>query len=261
MVYISRLAMSLTVAFLSCGDLALGQSFSSHANYRKFYNSMSALKINSVSEPTIALSWIFERFNESDQSWEKLRNYLKRHKQLYPESEESSVVAEHLEVVERMLDEKRPSKEMKVERMIYDLREINKRQPSQSQIFIDKGPEEKFGDCSAPPNAAKELRDFGYDAIPVLIEHIHDDTLTRRVEYSKFSQYHVLTVGECCRHIIDEMLPSARQFSFESDPNASKEDMMEWYDQLIAEKKAELSHTAESAVGPDLKAQSSSRSR
>ena len=79
-------------------------------------------------------------------------------------------------------------------------------------------------------DAAQQLCEIGYDAIPSLIDHIDDDTLTRSVDYGRYHvfSHRVLTVGECCRQIIDEMLPTGREFDFLSDPKPTKEAMKNW---------------------------------
>lgn len=124
----TRVALSLVVAVSSFGDRVTGQTFSTTADYAAFYKSRFDPRFESSSEPTIALWWTIEQFGDRNVPREKLRDYLLRHKELFRESEHAERVASFLKVIERMLDEKRPAADKKVERLIYDLRELNLRQ-------------------------------------------------------------------------------------------------------------------------------------
>lgn len=249
----TRVALSLVVAVSSFGDRVTGQTFSTTADYAAFYKSRFDPRFESSSEPTIALWWTIEQFGDRNVPREKLRDYLLRHKELFRESEHAERVASFLKVIERMLDEKRPAADKKVERLIYDLRELNLRQwihPNDGLRIFGPGAlriDDRSGKEDDGPDAAQQLRDLGYDVVPLLIEHLDDDTLTRSVDFGRDSTFshRVLTVGDCCRQILDEIAPTGRQFDISADPKAGKTAMNNWYRQLIAKKKAEQSQTSE----------------
>lgn len=249
------------VALVMIARTVCGQTFSQDSAYVAFYNSHLNDEFESTREPTLAIWWITEQFGNADTPREKLRDQLALHAKLFPDSKHAALVASQLKVINRMLDEKRPPKEKRIEQLVYDLRDLNMQQfvqPNSGLRIIGPGSlrlDNLPGKDKAEPDAAKQLRDLGYDAIPTLIDHIDDDTLTRSVDFWRnFTFSHqVLTVGECCGQIIDAILPAGRKFDISSDPKTAKEAMKNHYRQLIAEKKAEQSHAAEPAVGSVLK--------
>ncbi len=122
-----------------------------------------------------------------------------------------------------MLSEQRPPNEKPIERLIYDLRDVNTIQcfqPSmklnvvtRTNIYTDMDgkplPNEMATKLKARRNAAQILvDDVGYDAIPYLIDHLDDETLTRSVHYWRDTVYahNILTVGECCTQILDTIM-------------------------------------------------------
>ena len=238
----------LTIAlFGAVGVNVNGQEFSKSDAYVAFYESHFNPKFEANSEPTLALWWIIEHFDKVETPRDKLRDLLVLHAKLFPDSKHADRVKSHLNVVERMLGEDRPPNENKFEQLIFDLRDLNMRQwhqPNRGLRIIGEGSlrfDGQLGKTNPNPDAAQQLVDIGYDAIPLLIDHIDDDTLTRSVDYWRnFTFSHrVLTVGECCRQIIDTILPTGRQFNFSTDPDTAKRAMKNHYRQLIAQKRAE----------------------
>lgn len=235
------LVFALTSLF---GGLVSAQTFSDEEDYRTFYKRHFNPEFKASSEPTIAIWWTILQFGEADVPREKLRDYLARHLELFPNCEHAAEVKHHLEIIKRMLDEKRPGDEAKVEQLIYDLRDLNLRQFMQPnrglKIF---GPESMRWDLGddfpgPPPDAAEKLVACGYDAVPLLIDHIDDKTLTHSVDYWRnFTYSHqVLTVGECCKQILDQIVPTGQVFDLSKDPEKAKEAMKRCYRILIEEK-------------------------
>lgn len=219
---IERFAALLVVTLLASCTNAVAQTFSTDVGYTAFYKTRS--NPTSESEPTIALWWTCEQFEDAGTPLAKLRDYLLRHAELYPNSRHAERVASYLKVVERMLAEKRPASENRIDQLIFDLRYLN-----QGRVASD--------------DAADQLREIGYDCVPALIDHIDDDTLTRtrsvdRWGASTFTD-RILTVGECCRQILDFILPTGRQFELGDNPEATKRAMKNHYLHLITQKRAE----------------------
>ena len=246
----------LTFVMLAlAGSSVPGQTFSKSDSYVAFYESRFNPKFEATSEPTLAFWWIIEHFGNADVSREVLRDQLTLHAKLFPDSKHAERVKTHLRVITRMLDEKRPPKENKIEQLIYDLRDLNMRQwhqPNRGLRIIGQGSLRFDGLAGIPntnPDAVKQLHDICFDAIPYLIDHIDDDTLTRSVDFWRnFTFSHrVLTVGECCSQIIDAILPTGREFDFSTDPAAAKKAMRSHYRRLIAQKNAEQSDAPEPA--------------
>ena len=231
---------SLTCFFL-CGGFAVAQDFSSEPRYLAFYQARVNTKYELQSESVIALWWIIERFGDKSTMLAEMRVLLERHSMLFPNCKHAEQVASYREVVARMLTETRPINESKIEQLIFDIRDLNMHQfhrPSQGLRFVGPG-SLRFGEH----DAAKQLKDIGYDAIPSLIDHIDDDTLTRTpsISYWRHSDFshRVLTVGECCGKIMEAILPTARQFDFSGDPKTAKQAMRQHYRHLVAQKRAE----------------------
>lgn len=250
-----RFAALLVVVVLSSCPNAVGQTFSTDAGYTAFYKASFDPNFEASSEPTIALWWTIEQFGDADVPLAKLREHLLRHRKLYPDSKHAGRVASHLKVVERMLGEQRPPAENRIEQLIFDLRDVNHHQfvqPNSGLRVVGPRPTYKWIDGTPLPDdliermratddAADHLRDIGYDCIPALIDHIDDATLTRSVDYWRdFTFSHrVLTVGECCRQILDVILPTGRLFELGDNPEATKRAMKNHYLHLIAQKRAE----------------------
>jgi len=241
----------LTVATLVMFSTPIyGQTFSKDDTHVAFYNAHFNPKFDSTSEPTLAFWWIIENFGNADTPRDRLREYLSVHAKLFPDSKHSTRVKSHLNVVERMLADKRPPDEKRIEQLIFDLRDLNMRQwhqPNRGLRIVGRGAlrfDDLLGKPNPNPDAVKQICDIGYDAIPLLIDHIDDDTLTRCVDFWRnFTFSHrVLTVGDCCRQIVDAILPTGREFDFAADPKAAKQAMKNHYKQLIAQKRAEPSH-------------------
>ncbi len=249
------------IAILMIARTVCGQTFSQDNAYVAFYNAHLNDQFESTREPTLAIWWITEQFGNANTPRAKLRDHLTRHAGLFSDSKHAALVASQLKVINRMLDEKRPPNEKRLEQLVYDLRDLNMRQfvqPNSGLRIIGPGSlrfDNLPGKDNTDPDAAEQLRDLGYDAIPTLIDHIDDDTLTRSVDYWRnFTFSHrVLTVDECCGQIIDAILPTGRKFDISSDPKTAKESMKNHYRQLITQKKAEQSHATEPAVGSVLK--------
>jgi hypothetical protein len=228
---------------------ALSQTFSDDDTYVAFYNKHFNPKFESSSEAAIAIWWIIECFGKPDTTREQLRDYLTRYTTLFPNSKQVELAKSHLKVVERMLGEKRPPDETKIDQLIYDLRDLNMlqfKQPNRGLRIIGQGSLQFRNlprNSKFQPDAAEQLFEMGYNVIPSLIDHVDDDTLTRSVDFWRdFTFSHrVLTVGDCCRQIIDTILPTGEQFDFSSDPKKAKEAMKNWYQQQITQKKAEPS--------------------
>lgn len=228
---------------------AFSQTFSDDDSYVAFYHTQFNPQFESSSEPTIAFWWIIKCFGDPNTTRGQLRDYLTRYTQLFPNSEHVEHAKSHLKVVERMLGEKRPPDEKKIEQLIYDLRDLNKHQymqPNSGLRIISRG---SLRIMDEPRNStmqldpAVELYKMGYEVIPSLIDHIDDNTLTRSVDFWRdFTFSHrVLTVGECCRQIIDIILPTSEKFDFSSDPKKAKEAMKNWYEHQVTQRKAEPS--------------------
>ena len=235
------------IAFAVITRTAPGQTFSQDSAYVAFYRTLFNDEFESNREPTLAIWWITKQFGNREVSREMLRDHLARHSELFPDSKHAAVVSSHLKVIKRMLDEKRPPNDERLKQLVYDLRDLNMlqfHQPNRGLRIIGPGSlrlDDMSDNRNSSPDAAKQLLDIGYDAIPTLIDHIDDDTLTRSVDYWRnFTYSHrVLTVGECCGQIIDAILPTGQQFDFSSDPVAAKKEMKNHYLQLIERKKAE----------------------
>jgi hypothetical protein len=155
-----------------------GQQFSFDPRYLAFYeshlvNKSSAnieFKVNS--ESTIALWWIIEEFGDLEVSREQLRDWLSRHAELWPQSEDAESVASHLKTVKAMLEEKRPADTAIVEQLIFDLRDSNERPyviPSNGVYIIRKGTvriDGVRGKLNSQLDVTQQLCEIGYDAIP-----------------------------------------------------------------------------------------------
>src|SRR5262249_27257204 len=95
---------------------------------------------------------------------------------------------------------------------IYQLRDQNGRQtmqPGGCNIFDDPRDKEVLGDDHkfhrvGPGSPATLLREIGYDAVPQLIPHFDDATLTRSIEFHRdfYFSHHALSVGQCVKHIL-----------------------------------------------------------
>ena len=244
------------IGLLMTARTIFGQSFSQDAAYVEFYNARLNPAYESTREPTIAIWWIIEQFG-NDTPRDKLRDHLARYKELFPDSQFASLAETQLKVINRMLAEVRPPNEKQIEQLVYDLRDLKMRQwhqPNRGLRIIGPGSlrlDHHPGGLKAKPDAVTQLHDLGYDAIPTLIDHIDDDTLTRSIDFWRgFTFSHrVLTVGECCGQILDAILPTDRKFDTSSDPRSAKEAMKNHYRELIAQKKAEQSPPTEPAVG------------
>lgn len=228
----------------SFGEIVNAQAFSEEKSYVEFYREHFDPKYEYSSEPTIAIWWTILQFGETEVPREKLRDYLARHLELFPDCKHAEEVKHHLDIIKRMLDEKRPGDDAKVEQLIYDLRDLNLHQfmPSQGGLEVF-GPESMRWNLRddlprSPPDAAEKLVACGYDAVPLLIDHIDDKTLTRSVGYWRDFTYshHVLTVGECCKQILDKIVPTGQVFDLSKDPKKAKEAMKRCYRILIEEK-------------------------
>ena len=251
----TRIAIPVFVIVWMFGPTVYGQTFSADARYTKYYQRRFNPDYDSMTEPTIAFDWIINQFSSPKISREELAAHLARHAQHFPDSRHASLVESHLKVVKRMLAEKRPPDEQIIEQLIFDLRDLNRVQGFRSRgprfshrvsvlpvqsIEIDK--DEIFpngvvvnrviGQKKSDSDADQQLFEIGYDAIPFLIDHIDDDTLTRSVDYR------VLTVGEFCRQIIHEMLPTGRMFDFSTDPETEKRTMKIHYGQMVKHQRA-----------------------
>lgn len=193
---------------------------------------MQISSFESSSEPTIAFWWIVERIGDADTPRKKVRDMLARYIKMYSDSLHAARAKAYLAIVDRTLGEKRPPDDKKIERLIFDLRDLNLRHGA----F-------RFRGANANRDAAQQLYDIGYDVLPSLIDHADDDTLTRCVDYGRpFAFSHrVLTVGDCCRQIIVSILPSGRQFDFSGNPELAKQSMKNHYRHLVAQKVAEQS--------------------
>lgn len=247
------------IAIVMLGDTVCSQTFSDDEGYLAFYGARFNPGFEATSEPTLALWWIIEEFGNSNTPRDKLRDYLSRFEKLFPDSKHAERVKSHLRVLDRMLGEKRPPNERRIDQLVYDLRELNMQQwfqPNSGLRIIGPGSlrfDGSMGNSKSEPDAAMQLLDIGYDAIPTLIDHIDDDTLTRSVDFWRSSTFShgVLTVGECCRQIVDAILPLGHEFDVSSDPVAGKKKMKKYYSQLIAKIRAEKSDASESATPGD----------
>lgn len=228
----------------SVGGIVNAQAFSEEKSYVEFYREHFDPKYEYSSEPTIAIWWTILQFGEADIPREKLRDYLARHLELFPDCKHAEDVKHHLEIIKRMLDEKRPGDDAKVEQLIYDLRDLNLHQfmqPNDGIKISVRSLHRSDGDddfLAPPPTVPNKLFSCGYDAVPLLIDHIDDKTLTRSVDYWRDFTYshHVLTVGECCKQILDQIVPTGQVFDLSKDPEKVKEAMKRCYRILIEEK-------------------------
>lgn len=236
----------LYVAVLCLSGLAASaQEFASSPKYVAFYKARFAPEFEASSEPTIAFWWIVERLGDVDTPRSEIRDMLTRYVERYPDSPLAPRAKSDLVTIKRMMHEKRPSNDTKIERLIFDLRDLNFRQfhqPNRGLSIVGNGAL-GFEGSVAKRDTAEQLRDIDFDALPLLIDHIDDDTLTRSVDYGRnFTFSHrVLTVGDCCRQIVNAILPTGREFDFSGDPELAKQAMKTHYRHLVAQKKAEPS--------------------
>lgn len=221
-------------------ELAPAQTFSDEKDYVEFYKERYNPKHEYSSEPTVAVWWIIEQFGNAEVAREKRRDYLSRHLEHFADGAHAGLVKSHLDIIKRMLDEKRPGDNAKVEQLIYDLRDLNLRQFTQPNegLKIHSREHSRWEVSGSPPDVPEKLAACGYDAVALLIDHIDDKMLTRSVDYWRdltFS-HRVLTVGECCKQILDKIVPTGQVFDLSKDPAKTKEAMKRCYRILIEEK-------------------------
>lgn len=228
------------------------QEFSPSPEYKRFYESRFDGKF--YTEDTIAIWWLIEKFSDTDWSRQRLHDELMRFTKSYPESKKHVARANwHIDTLARMLGETRPAEDKMIERLVFDLRDVNVIQFSQPSLGLSVATSTGSDGMSLQnvlagverysPNAAQKLVDIGYDSVPNLIDHLDDKTLTRSVHYWRLSVYghNILTVGDCCKQILDLIVEPGRIFVLGDDPAKTKEAMQFYYRQRIehAKKNAE----------------------
>jgi hypothetical protein len=125
------------------------------------------------------------------------------------------MVAEDEAEAKRAKPDRPPTKREQIAELIFHLREQKYQGfPPFCDIFGDFG----FGGGNKN-TPAHQLVDFGYDAVPQLIDALEDRRLTRAVSSSRHSSYpyHVLRVGDCAAAILERIADR----SFESRPHMS----------------------------------------
>lgn len=190
------------------------QAFSEEKSYVEFYREHFDPKYEYSSEPTIAIWWTILQFGEADIPREKLRDYGGGYLELFPDCKHAEDVKHHLESSSGCSMKKRPGDEAKVEQLIYDLRDLNLHQfmqPNDGIKISVRSLHRSDGDddfLAPPPDGAEgSFSRVVTDAVPLLIDHIDDKTLTRSVDYWRDFTYshHVLTVGECCKQVLNHL--------------------------------------------------------
>ncbi len=90
--------------------------------------------------------------------------------------------------------------------LLYRLRDVAEHQwsdPGQVSVFGMAGRPER-----SPENAATELVGLGFDAVPLLIEHLDDRRPTRCVGWWRHlagDSWYLLRVGDACREVLEEV--------------------------------------------------------
>jgi hypothetical protein len=115
------------------------------------------------------------------------------------------MVAEDEKHAKRQKPEK-PTKREQIAELIFQLREQNGHQflqPGWCDIFDDFG----GGAMRNKRTPAHQLVEFGYDAVPQLIDVLEDRRLTRSVGFGRnfYFSHHVLRVGDCSHAILERI--------------------------------------------------------
>lgn len=162
-----------------------------------------------LGDPAVSRAELLERFRSFSQKFAGTRHA--------PQADETA------KILERMVKEdveheqrKKPLSEMtmdeRVAELIYQLRDQNGRQwkqPGGCEIFLDPRDDqglfmeiENVAEGSGSP--ATQLLWIGFEAVPQLIEHLEDDTLTRSVGYGRDFRFshEALRVRDCARAIL-----------------------------------------------------------
>ncbi|MDB5341282.1 MAG: hypothetical protein JWN70_6901, partial [Planctomycetaceae bacterium] len=143
----------------------------------------------------------------------------------------------------------------RITELIYQLRDQNGRQMSQPgacDIFADPRDDPAWqwgGEPANPPaggSPATQLVVIGYDAVPQLIEHLDDVTLTRSISYGRdfYFTHEALSVGQCALAILIRI--SGRRFS---GPNGARWYAEQWWADF--QKKGEKQALIEGTVAGD----------
>lgn len=164
----------------------------------------------------------------------------------YPKSEQKPRAVKAVKILRKMVKEDqarknlKPPEEMSTEEqiaeLIYQLREQNGlqiSQPGRCSIFLDPRGEK---------SPAQQLVNFGYDAVPLLINALEDKRFTWSVGYARdyFFSHYVLRVGDCALETLE--LIAARRFyssggyhcmtSDDKDIRSTQQKVKAWWKEL-----------------------------
>lgn len=162
----------------------------------------------------------------------------------FPQSKHVARAKEFVSILTRMSTEELPPKSKPIERLIFQLRDQDGAQLGQPGscdiLFADRlndairesAPELANKNEASP---ARKLIDIGYDAVPLLIDHVDDDTLTRSVRYWRSFRFShcVLRVSDCVKTILREIAPTGRTFEIGDDPATTKRAMQAHYARIV----------------------------
>ena len=172
----------------------------------------------------------------------------------FPQSKHVDRAKELVRILTRMSAEQMPPQSKPIERLIFLLRDQHGAQimqPGSCDILfadrlnmaIHEAAPELAGKYD--PSPAQKLINTGFDAIPLLIDHVDDDTLTRSVGYHRsfYFSHHVLRVSDCVKTILHEIAPTGRVFEIGDDPAMTKRAMKDHYSRVVEQIKAKNSRT------------------
>lgn len=161
---------------------------------------------------------LIEDFGDAKISRTKLAVRCRRHLGNYPESEYHERIKEAADLLWQMVQEdtdhaerrkqgkpfEQLTKAEQIAELIFQLRDQNGHQfsqPGSCDIFFDLA---SMLDDKKPRSPAHQLLEFGYDAVPQLIEALENQRFTRSVECHRdfYFSHHVLRIGDAAEQIL-----------------------------------------------------------
>ncbi|TWU01015.1 hypothetical protein [Stieleria varia] len=205
-------------------------------------------------DDTLAIWAIIRGFDDPEVKRNELLRKSGKFVKDFPKSQHLPRAKEIVSTLRRMASEELPPESKPIERLIFLLRDqdgVQVSQPGSCDIlFADRlhhairtSAPELVGEYN--PSPAQRLIDIGPAAIPMLIEHVDDDTFTRSVGFHRdfYFSHHVLRVSDCVKTILQEIAPTGRIFEVGDDPAATKQAMKSHYRSIVEQIKANDSRT------------------
>lgn len=205
-------------------------------------------------EDTLAIWAIIRGFDDPKIERSELLRKSQKFVKDFPKSEHVARAKEIASTLTRMSSEELPPKSEPIKRLIFLLRDqdgVQVSQPGSCDILFADRVHHAIRESTPEfaneytPSPAQELINIGFDAIPLLIDHIDDDTFTRSVGFHRdfYFSHRVLRVSDCVKTILHEIAPTGRIFEIGDDSAATKRAMKSHYESVVEQIKAKDSRT------------------